>query len=430
MKLLNASSPRLITFYMMSALLLVRCDGTYIGKTTSPSSAVTKTTVPFLSPTIDGLATLTPDNASPLPTKVSEVQQHCFRSEGIPYVIETEPTSVFFVSAFDENQNYFWDFEDSIATSIPFSRSDYEVYGGKISPNRQWIAFEVNKLDNNGDVIDRKLVILNAFGQTKVSVPWKENWGVLRGWLDDKYLFIESREPILGTIIIVDPFTGQTRDLVPTLTNIYDDYPPAIWSTSPNSDLTLVLYPNSASFEESLGYTLWDAGSKKKLWRQASRFAPSVPPQWSSDYMYFVVIVAMDPVQDNSEIFVFDNLGRLISYTDFGAKYSSVFISKYISWSPDGHYLASWLYLGNDNIQPKRPSLVVIDFVEGKATDYCLLSFGIGSDIIWSKDGKWLIARSDDVRSNVLVDVTENKAYRISIPVDGIISGWMTKSTP
>jgi len=430
-KTFNINSRFFIILYLMLALLFVGCDGVYFGRTATPLFEDAKSSTPSPFPTTEILTTENPENSNPLHTgRISEIQQFCLRPENLPSVIETEPNSVFIVSAYNENQDYFWDFESKEATALPFSQVGYKAFGGKISPNRYWISFEVNRIDDNGNVIERKLAILDALGQSKTAMSWEKNWGILRGWLDNDNIYIEGYETPLGTIFSIEPFVGTTKELTPTFTNIYNDYPPAIWSNVPNSDLTLMLYPNSASAEEGIGYTLWDIEARKRIWHEDSRIAPSVPPQWSSDYKSFAVNIAMDPIQDHSEIFVFNNLGQMISQTDFGAKYSSVFVSRYMSWSPDGRYIAVWLGLGTENNQPEHPSLVLIDLNEGKAIDYCLQSFGVGSDIIWSNGGKWLITRPDDIGSNVLIDISDNKAYRIPLPIDGTINGWMTKSDP
>jgi hypothetical protein len=412
----------------MLALLFVGCDGVYFGRTATPSFEKAKTSTPPPFPTTEILTTENPDSSSLLQTSpISKVQQWCLHPENLPPVIETEPNSVFVVSAYNENQYYFWDFENKEATPVSFSQIGYKAFGGRISPNRHWISFEVNRIDDNENVIERKLEILDALGQHKTAMSWEKNWGVLREWLNNDTLYIEGYGTPSGTIFSIEPFVGTTKELIPTFTNIYNDYPPAIWSNAPNSELTLMLYPNSASTEGGIGYTLWDMVAMKKIWHKDSRTAPSVPPQWSSDYKKFAVNIATDPIQDQSEIFVFDNSGQMISQTDFGAKYSSVFFSRYMSWSPDGRYIATWISLGTKDNQPEHPSLVLVDLNEGIAINYCLQSFGIGSDIIWSNEGKWLITRPDDIGSNVLIDISENKAYLIPLPNDGTIYGWMIK---
>jgi len=416
----------------MLALLFVGCDGVYFARTATPSFEETKTSTPFPFPTIEILTTKNPDSSNLLQTsRISEIQQLCLHPEKLPSGVETEPNSVFVVSAYNKDQLYFWDFENKEATSVPFFQIGYKAFGGKISPNRHWISFEVNRIDDNGNVIERKLEILDALGQHKTAMSWEKNWGILREWLDNDNLYIEGYGTPPGTIFSIEPSVGTTKELIPTFTDIYNDYPPAIWSAVPNSELTLMLYPNSASIEESIGYTLWDMVAMKKIWHKDSRIAPSVPPQWSPDYKKFAVDIAADPIQDQSEIYVFDNLGQMIFQTDFGAKYSSIFFSRYMSWSPDGRYIATWIRLGTEDNQSEHPSLVLIDLNEGIAINYyCLRSFGVGSDIIWSNGGKWLITRPDNIGGNVLIDISGNKAYLLTLPIDGMIYGWMTKPNP
>lgn len=367
---------------------------------------------------------------SPTSSQPKELQQTCLFLQTPPHSLEAELNDIIVTFSID-NPNYFLDLEKNETFPIPFSLSDHKLFGGSISPNGQQIAFEVDRLDNKSNVIERRLIILDAYGQQKAAIPWMENWGVIRGWLDDNHLFIDGNAPRIGTIFIVNPITGEVQEFSSTIPNIYDEYPPAIWSVMPNSDLTLAVYPNSTSQEEGVGYSLWNTVTQKKIWHQDSITAPSILPFWSSDWMQFGVIVEESVTLENqSEILILDSFGRSVVQTDFSSNYSYVFIGNYVNWSPDGRYLFFWLSIGSSDNPPQTTSLAMLDLKEKTVTDLCIKSYGSGNKLIWVRDGEWLITWSDEAASNILINLLENEAYIFPIPVNRPIDGWMIKPNP
>jgi tricorn protease-like protein len=196
---------------------------------------------------------------------------------------------------------------------------------------------------------------------------------------------------------------------------------------SPDSKLSLELYLTGLTLKEGIGYSLWDIKKNKEIWHLDSRVAPQVPPLWSSDYSKFVVLKEQSAIENRADILVLDNTGRTIFQTDFASNYSYSFVSRYMSLSPNGRYLVTWISLGNDANIPDRPSIVLLDLKTGIATNLCMTSYGIGSDLIWSPDSNWLITRPDSVDVNVLINIYTNKIYSISLPLDGSIIGWMNR---
>jgi hypothetical protein len=386
----------------------------------------TVATATALSPTPD-IVTLQPPSSTITPpsSQLPVLEQICLSPQNLSRSLEVELDGTVLTFSID-NPNYFLDLETKEAFSIPFSLSHHRLFGGRISPNNLWIAFEVDRLDNNGDVLDSELVILDAYGQQITIMSWMKEWGVLRGWLDDEHLFIDGKYPHRGTIFIVNPFLEQVKELPPIDLNIYDGYPPAVWSVFPNSELTLALYLNDSSQEAGVGYNLWNIMTGEKIWHQDSRTAPNILPFWSPDWKQFGVIVEENVILENqAEIFIVDNSGNLILQTNFSSSYSYVFIGRNLTWSPDGRHLVFWLSIGSSDNPPQTTSLAVLDLKEKKVTDYCIKSYGLGNKLVWVQDGRWLITWSDEISSNILIDLLANEAYLF--PVVGPIDGWMMK---
>lgn len=399
---------------------------------------------PTSSPSTLHIATLTPSSTIALPTttdtpeqalsipenQLADIRQMCISLQAQIQLSNLERNGVIAIYSID-NPKYFLDLETKESFSVPFSLDDHRLFGGGISPNGQWVAFEVDRVDNNGSITESKLVILDAYGQPKATMFWMENWGVLRGWLDDNRLFIDGKGSHIDSIFIVNPFIGQVLELSPTIPNIYNDYPSAIWSVMPNSDLTLTIYLNSSSSEKGVGYNLWDMVAKKSIWHQDSRTAPSILPFWSPDQTQIGLIVEKRLTLENqAEVIIIDISGQLVLQTNLSTKYSYVFIGNYEAWSPDGRYLVFWLSLGMNDNPPQTTSLVVLDLKEKTLTDLCIKSYGSGSKLVWTQDGQWIIAWSDEVASNIFINLAENQAYLPPVPVEGAIDGWMTRPSP
>jgi len=357
---------------------------------------------------------------------VTDIQKQCANPQPLLNNL-IKPSSVFFISTYKEDSDYFWDFEKKISIPAPFSKSGYKAWGTRISPNGQWIASEVDKDSSDNNVIVRSLNIYDASGKEKSSLPWGENWGVLRSWLDNERLFIDGMGQDSNATFIVYPFKDKIEKLSSFLSNAYKGDSSTYWSVSPDSKLSLELYLTGLTLKEGIGYSLWDIKKNKEIWHLDSRVAPQVPPLWSSDYSKFVVLKEQSAIENRADILVLDNTGRTIFQTDFASNYSYSFVSRYMSLSPNGRYLVTWISLGNDANIPDRPSIVLLDLKTGIATNLCMTSYGIGSDLIWSPDSNWLITRPDSVDVNVLINIYTNKIYSISLPLDGSIIGWMNR---
>jgi hypothetical protein len=359
--------------------------------------------------------------------QITVLGKRCLDLQPLSPLMASETDGVYFINSFGgENPDYFWDSNMNSLVPVPVLQVG-TAFGGVISPNKQWIAFEVNYLDDNRNIVESRLEIFDAHGDQEVIIPWESEWGALRGWLDNESLYSEGYGENLGTIFVIYPFTNQTQQIASTFSNIYDSYPPAVWSMLPNSDLTLAVYPNGSSQGGETGYTLWDMVAGEKIWHYPSRTAPSSPPFWSPDQTQIGMIVEESLALENqAEIVVIDNSGNLVSRTDFSLEHSYVFIGNYTSWSPDARYLFFWLSIGSIDSPPQTTRLAMLDVNENNVIDFCIRSYGSGNKLIWTQDKQRLITWSDEAESNILVDFVDGKAYLFPVPIEGAINGWMT----
>jgi hypothetical protein len=294
-----------------------------------------------------------------------------------------------------------------------------------VSPNRKWLAYQVDYLNQDGVSKGISINVANAHGKTQAELAWDEHWLLLRAWLDDEHLLIEAGEmKPKGTIFIIEPFTGKSQELSLSYSDFYADYPPASWVPFYDNSLSRVLYANGPSAVQRTGYTMRDVLTGEKLWQRSSRTAPALPPQWSFDGSRFALVVATDEFDTKDEIFIIDSRGHPVLQTELSSNYPTVFIGPEFRWSPDGKQLAFWVSTDTQ----ARPSFSILNIETDKITDYCILSYGTGDRPVWSPDSQKVIITADKLGGTVLLDVTRNEAELLPIKGEWTVLSWMVGS--
>jgi hypothetical protein len=274
--------------------------------------------------------------------------------------------------------------------TLPLPRTqgqvDLGINGYAVSPNRKWFAYiEPSATDVRG-----RLHVISADGQDQpVVARWDNAWGQIEGWLDDQQLILRpsvSRLDDVGTIMVLNPFTGEWKKLSPDFARgINIDVkliPPVFYNTS----LTRVIYLSGQYL------VLWDIQSQKELWRKpGGNF--TVMPEWSPDGSRFAMVIYEHNPQTNfihDELYMVDQDGRETQLTRLSDSYSSmpeIHIER-LEWSPDGHYIALLLDVQDDVHEYKKWNLVVVDVATKQVTDYCISA---KSNPVWSPNGEQLV---------------------------------------
>ncbi len=118
-----------------------------------------------------------------------------------------------------------------------------------VSPDRKWVAYKEYDASASTDAVS--LVVLSADGQTRKVLLWENDWRWIVDWLDGNHLLITRarREFDLDSLILLDPFTGERKELLPDYPDIHNWYPNSDWQgysrseTVYDSTLTHVVYP-------------------------------------------------------------------------------------------------------------------------------------------------------------------------------------------
>jgi hypothetical protein len=248
-----------------------------------------------------------------------------------------------------------------------------------VSSNRKWLSFyhgsDLVLTDSNPS--DRKVLS----GETN---KWISN---IYGWTADNLRLITppiDKTEVDGlppSIVAVDPFTGQQREIDPGIPSEIRVWP---WERSDRSVVYDPTLNRVAYLEDAFNIVLWNIETRTKVWRFRDNNIGIHPPVWSSDgaYMAFTYSPAIDHIQiidrDGGEIV--PEIVAQGQITSFG-------------WSPDRRYLTYW----SIEAASRGLRLFAFDILTRQLFDTCIIEPNIpalGSSPIWSPDNKQFIVGS------------------------------------
>jgi dipeptidyl aminopeptidase/acylaminoacyl peptidase len=288
-----------------------------------------------------------------------------------------------------------------------------------VSPDGRWFAYNETFLDDQiGQEKYIRLGIMSATGQQLPLLSQPKEWGQIIGWLDNQQLALTVWRHNDGSVIVLNPFTGQSYNLSPDFPDLS---PNASWYEDNNQPVVIydpthekVVYFKGSPDNLWGNYALWDKPSQRLLWELPTLFYDNTRPVWSPDGMQFAVAGGVkDDLVDHPSSSILYLVTRYGEVTPIINE-----VSGFLSWSPNGRYLAF-----NDSF---RQSVGILETSTKKITFYCMRGW---SPAIWSPDGRWIVVNAPMPRvvtGVVVIDTLNNKAYHV---IDNYrVQGWLTKS--
>lgn len=301
------------------------------------------------------------------------------------------------------------------------------IVNSAVSPNRQWMAY----LSYNDLPGKSRLIIANSDGRVFQDMEWQNDWYRIPGWLDNEHLLITKRrtETEFGSLVIVDRINKEQRELTSSFPDMM--YPGVYYlnwgffsesGTIYNPPLTRVLYPRID--KDMIEIALWDITNDRILAAIPTVIALSPEPRWAPDGKTIAIAQYDISRREKSALLLVDESGKINQLTKFDN--SSVVEIGSFDWSPNGRYIAFWLYTEPNQYQGDR--LSVIDMTTGNITNYCIPGSinGDSQPPIWSPDSSQLIVENylgDNDRRVILLDIVHNFAAQIAEDVSPV--GWM-----
>jgi hypothetical protein len=317
---------------------------------------------------------------------------------------------------------------------------DWKWYKWDISPDGKWFTHSNFILDDNGIITQGWLDVIDLDGNivSKISLDVKEEWKS-GGWLDnEQYMIFKPVEPEawLYSLMLVNPFTGEERDIPYNFPDVYPYFQAPIFylpTSKYNTSLTRVAYPilrEDKSGNPQSGYVLRDIVNSEELAFVEAGLVTFFEPKWSPDGESFVVVGLFGMPDHPGFDLVRVSLDGTIERLTYLSESGFVNIGSY-SWSPDGRFLAFWMISDSAPVPGER--LAILDMNTKKIVNYCLpgnLRVGFSDSPIWSPDGSQIVVinQNEDVIDHViLVDITRGLAVQIA---ENVTPTWWLPTTP
>jgi hypothetical protein len=318
------------------------------------------------------------------------------------------------------------------------------------SPNHQYAAYL--RYERQGGQFNIYLIITDGVTQTSVLMDDLKALSIAY-WLNDQevLLFPDYYEHLpwfpeeellpLGTLISYNPFTKETRQIVPSFPDLIDGtlYRTHNWTSAPfgpkydPSFLLAVYYSDRLSGEPSPKISLWDLQSATEIWhRNIPMFTqPPFPsePMWAPDGSQFAIFIPDAQSKTKLELTLVsrDGTEQVVQLP-----YANILSGSGITWSPDSAYISFFVvedYLVhmvvynvvNKELWELEP--VKINTKEMLAENvYLVYSF-----TIWSSDSTQFLTKSitwGDEKFIYLVDVQNRQIYDFPYPFNNAV--WLT----
>jgi hypothetical protein len=320
------------------------------------------------------------------------------------------------------------------------SRQNETISQARVSPNSQRLAFEQD-IEISG-VLQKNLVIKTK-ESVVLTIPWKDDWSFLIGWLDsNRLLFEHDREPY-SSVIVFDPLNDQStlQELILDAPHIFIYNAPVYkngeWTsfiplsfTYYNSSLTRVVFYQSD--KEGYWTTIQDLQSGEILTRLPNDFNISTitlftsldVPVWTSTGKEFLVEAGKI---DKSELYRVTQGGKITRLTYLTEIYKYARVRGY-SLSFDERYIAFWYWAGPyDSYR-----MATLDTTTGKVVDSCISGanhdlFSVPVKPVWSHDSHQFVIEvpSGDWKYSKVIWVDVDKWIAAQITENMTPRGWM-----
>ena len=292
------------------------------------------------------------------------------------------------------------------------------------------------------DYSTHQLKIFSYTGSLENSIP-SEDWDSLYRWQNNENILIPipkvlepGNQDLVHNVefpvplLLVNPLSNQRQVLKPDYPEIIRD-PSAFFydgsgTTEYDPQITRVVYSGSLTPPGSgVGDILWDLNGKKKL-AEIPNGAYNETPIWSPDGSKFFIYAAPGTFYTVTREGVISEILLLNEY-HLGAGY--------YSWSPDGRYIAFWLFDAN---RGGSSTIAMLDINAKEIKDFCIPS-NIGKQIdanaahpVWSLDSNDLAIEANiqedengKIISRDVIFIDTKKGLAVKLASNLTPSGWL-----
>ena len=366
---------------------------------------------------------VTPNTSSISPENIGLKQQCLNIAPELPAHLDIEDIIVL-TPAYPNNltQIYLWNMETDKKQSLLLEGEGFLNTRG--SPDGQWLAYLGDSAARGENLW---IIIFSPEGEEIAAYPYIEGADNATVWLDNQHLVVSkllTPDNYYGPhvpLLFLNPFTGERQEVPPLPAHLADMIPPpdaTMFAYDPS--LTYFVYPD-VDFT-----TVLENLQTKEILARFETVWESVP-RWSPDGKRFLIQTYFweGGKPSNGGLYSIDLQGEmqlLLSGEDADFERTSYY------WSPDGRYIALWLITDADH--DNRVTLGVLDTKTLDVISYCIETEHTSKfppPIFWSPNSKQLVMEVDEISGRaprtVVVDIIEGWATEIAD--DMIPAGWM-----
>ncbi len=324
-----------------------------------------------------------------------------------------------------------------------------------VSPDYEKLAYYETNSDTQAQ---SRFVIVGPKITPNNYIP-KNDWLGLAGWLNNRTILFEknirNNDGYVGNpvpLIAWDVTSDQVQELAPDYPGIYSLFPEIVeWGNFRfsevmyNPSLEFAIYPKMTPYDSLV---LWDIKAKRQVTSLTGFVFFGLEPKWSPDGNYFVIAKYpenstkyLPEFKSKQELFRISKTGSIDQLTYLTDEFDISF--GHYSWSPNGKYIAFWLYSSFDYpdsdwpYNAKFPRLAVLDSTTRKIKNYCITGgsfsktsnntpvFNSPDAPIWSPDSTELVVQSPSENGNAVVIINIQMTNSSKILDLGLPIGWL-----
>jgi hypothetical protein len=387
--------PALIIF------ILTGCAASPAISATLPASST-----PAIERTFSPTATQ-PSVLTPTATPEARFTRQCLQIKDEVELKEVTSGTILFYIPPPDDLPYLKDIQTGIEYKLPAVSKNSERGNLQISPDEKMLALMEWVYNDQHVRISTILWVVDARASILARISIKRaDLGQLR-WLDNERLIIDTEK--YGTLLLVNPFTGEQKVISNELPNLYPYFSTGRWWPVVYSpDLEWVAYYSARTENGDYieGPVVYDLVTKQVLWGAGNGVGSN--PAWSPDGRE----VAFTSGMGKNQPYLINRSGQAKTVLSENLPHKAF----ELSWSPDGRYIAFW----NAN------NLIVYDRQMDWVFNTCISGYESGVTTVpsWSPDSQQIIVHGYSTHP-ILVNWQEKLAYKIKDMPNIAIIGWM-----
>jgi hypothetical protein len=266
-----------------------------------------------------------------------------------------------------------------------------------------------------------ELYLVSPYKENPLKINWDfEQWGNdFYGWFDSQSMLLASEKMPFGSVVLLNPFSGEIQQLSTTYPDLFDRIDYSQWN--PSSVVYNPVYARAVVLSRApYSIVLVDLNTNQELWRYEDPLVVNHQPVWLPNGEGFIVTKPVHNKPEYSWVSYVSKDGeeRLVLQNEI---YTDVY--GFFTMSPNGEFIS---YLWEEENDKSIRHLKFLQIESGEITDTKInIDFDEGYYYLWSPNSNYLLAQSGDAAYLYSVSTYEvNKFERLG----HMLLAWLNNS--